>query len=128
MNTEDSSNNDQTLVSVEQEKNIQLQHIQEERLKRIHIEAVNMVCRQTDYDENTAREKLELVNYNYEIVLNDFHGITNKNPDSNITKNNLTTNQQIYGEIRNLMDVGARKFRTDQENAELYKKMMSTVD
>lgn len=128
MNTEDSSNNDQTLVSVEQEKNIQLQHIQEERLKRIHIEAVNMVCRQTDYDENTAREKLEVVNYNYEIVLNDFHGITNKNPDSNITKNNLTTNQQIYGEIRNLMDVGARKFRTDQENAELYKKMMSTVD
>lgn len=128
MNTEDSSNNDQTLVSVEQEKNIQLQYIQEERLKRIHIEAVNMVCRQTDYDENTAREKLEVVNYNYEIVLNDFHGITNKNPDSNITKNNLTTNQQIYGEIRNLMDVGARKFRTDQENAELYKKMMSTVD
>lgn len=128
MNTEDSSNNDQTLVSVEQEKNIQLHHIQEERLKRIHIEAVNMVCRQTDYDENTAREKLEVVNYNYEIVLNDFHGITNKNPDSNITKNNLTTNQQIYGEIRNLMDVGARKFRTDQENAELYKKMMSTVD
>jgi hypothetical protein len=56
------------------------------------------------------------------------HGITNKNSDSNITKNNLTTNQQIYGEIRNLMDVGARKFRTDQENAELYKKMMSTVD
>jgi hypothetical protein len=54
MNTEDSSNNDQTLVSVEQEKNIQLQHIQEERLKRIHIEAVNMVCRQTDYDEDTA--------------------------------------------------------------------------
>lgn len=128
MNTEDSSNNDQTLVSVEQEKNIQLQHIQEERLKRIHIEAVNMVCRQTDYDEDTAREKLEVVNYNYEIVLNDFHGITNKNSDSNITKNNLTTNQQIYGEIRNLMDVGARKFRTDQENAELYKKMMSTVD
>lgn len=128
MNTADSSNNDHTLVSVEQEKKIQVQHIQEERLKRIHTEAVNLVCRQTDYDEITAREKLEIANYNYEIVLNDFYGITNKNPDSNITKNNITTNQQIYGEIRNLMDVGARKFRTDQENAELYKKMMSTVD
>jgi hypothetical protein len=128
MNTADSSNNDHTLVSVEQEKKIQVQHIQEERLKRIHTEAVNLVCRQTDYDEITAREKLEIANYNYENVLNDFYGITNKNPDSNITKNNITTNQQIYGEIRNLMDVGARKFRTDQENAELYKKMMSTVD
>lgn len=119
----DISNNVQPLVNVEQENNIQ---IQEERLKRIRTEAVNMVCRQTDYNEITAKEKLEMANYNYEIVLNDFYGITNKN--SNINKNNLTTNQQIYGEIRNLMDVGARKFRTDQENAELYKKMKSKVD
>jgi len=119
----DISNNVQTSVNVQEENNIQ---IQEERLKRIRTEAVNMVCRQTDYNETTAREKLEMANYNYEIVLNDFYGITNKN--SNINKNNLTTNQQIYGEIRNLMDVGARKFRTDQENAELYKKMKSKVD
>ena len=120
----DISNNVQTSVNVQEENNIQ---IQEERLKRIRTEAVNMVCRQTDYNETTAREKLEMANYNYEIVLNDFYGIiTNKN--SNINKNNLTTNQQIYGEIRNLMDMGARKFRTDQENAELYKKMKSKVD
>jgi hypothetical protein len=126
--SDDISNNDQIPVNTEQEKKIQLQHIQEERLKRIQTEAVNMVCRQTDYDENIAREKLEIANYNYEIVLSEFYGITNKNPDSNITKNNITTNQQIYGEIRNLMDIGARKFRTNQENAELYKKKMSTVD
>lgn len=124
----DISNNVQIPVNTEQEKKIQLRHLQEERLKLIQTEAVNMVCRQTDYDENTAREKLEIANYNYEIVLNEFYGITNKNPDSNITKNNITTNQQIYGEIRTLMDIGARKFRIDQENAELYKKTMSKVD
>jgi hypothetical protein len=132
----DNSNN--TVISVIPEKEqhnntikeqeIHLQKIQEERLKKIHTEAVNMICRQTDYDEVTAREKLEVVNYNYEIVLNEFYGIANNKLNSSIHKNNTTTNQQIYGEIRNLMDIGARKFRTDQENAERYKKMMSTVD
>jgi hypothetical protein len=126
--SDDISNNVQIPVNTEHEKKIQLRHLQEERLKLIQTESVNMVCRQTDYDENTAREKLEIANYNYEIVLNEFYGITNKNPDSNITKNNITTNQQIYGEIRNLMDIGARKFRINQENAELYKKTMSKVD
>ena len=40
----------------------------------------------------------------------------------------MTTNQQIYGEIRNLMDIGSRKFRADQENAEQHKKMASKAD
>jgi hypothetical protein len=139
MNTPtDNSNNQQTSVTVEQygtddktntdqEKKQQLQKIHEARLTRIKNESVNMVCRQTDYDENTARAKLETVDYNYEIVLNEFYGITNKKTDPSIN-NNMTTNQQIYGEIRNLMDVGSRKFRTDQENAEQYKKMISKVD
>jgi hypothetical protein len=128
----DSSNNQQSHVIVEletindttiieQEKKIHLQKIQESRLNRIQTELVNMVCRQTDYDENTAREILEKAEYNYEIVLNEFYGITHKKTDYSINSN-MTKNQQIYGEIRNLMDVGARKFRTDQENAELYKK------
>jgi len=108
-------------VIMDQEKKIYLQKLQESRLNRIKTEAVNMVCRQTDYHENTARTKLEDANYNYEIVLNDFYGITDKNTNSSM-KNSVTTNQQIYGEIRNLMDVGARKFRTDRENAEQNKK------
>lgn len=139
MNTPvDNSNNQQTSVIVEQygtddktnteqEKKQQLQKIHEARLTRIKNESVNMVCRQTDYDENTARTKLEKADYNYEIVLNEFYGITNKKADSSINSN-TTTNQQIYGEIRNLMDAGSRKFRADQENAEQYKKTMSKVD
>ena len=35
----------------------------------------------------------------------------------------ITTNQQIYGQIRNLMDTGAKKFRVEQERVEQIKKM-----
>ena len=125
----DISNIQQPIIDQSQnvvERNKQLQKIHDNRIKRIHTEAVNMICRQTDYDENIAREKLEKVDYNYEIVLNEFYGISNNKYDINHANN--TTNQQIYGEIRTLMDNGARKFRIDQENAEKYKKMMSKVD
>ena len=134
MNTDDISNISQIvldkeeikLANQEQTNQEQIQKLQELRIKRIQTELVNMVCRQTDYDENTAREKLKNADYNYEIVLNEFYGISSKKSDS--THSNNTTNQQIYGEIRNLMDIGARKFRTDQENAEKYKKTMEEVD
>lgn len=138
MNTLVDNNNNQQIVTVDQdeindktftdeEKKQQLQKIHEARLTRIKNESVNMVCRQTDYDENTAREKLEKADYNYEVVLNEFYGITNKKTESSINSN-MTTNQQIYGEIRNLMDIGSRKFRADQENAEQHKKMASKAD
>ena len=134
MNTDDISNISQIvldkeeikLANQEQTNQEQIQKLQELRINRIQTELVNMVCRQTDYDENTAREKLKNADYNYEIVLNEFYGISSKKSDS--THSNNTTNQQIYGEIRNLMDIGARKFRTDQENAEKYKNTMEEVD
>ena len=134
MNTDDISNISQIvldkeeikLANQEQTNQEQIQKLQELRINRIQTEVVNMVCRQTDYDENTAREKLKNADYNYEIVLNEFYGISSKKSDS--THSNNTTNQQIYGEIRNLMDIGARKFRTDQENAEKYKNTMEEVD
>ena len=134
MNTDNISNISQIvldkeeikLANQEQTNQEQIQKLQELRINRIQTELVNMVCRQTDYDENTAREKLKNADYNYEIVLNEFYGISSKKSDS--THSNNTTNQQIYGEIRNLMDIGARKFRTDQENAEKYKNTMDEVD
>jgi len=134
MNTDNISNISQIvldkeeikLANQEQTNQEQIQKLQELRINRIQTEVVNMVCRQTDYDENTARDKLKNADYNYEIVLNEFYGISSKKSDS--THSNNTTNQQIYGEIRNLMDIGARKFRTDQENAEKYKNTMEEVD
>ena len=80
-----------------------------------------MICRQTDYDYENARERLEAVDYNYIKVLNEFFGVT----PTTVTNNHKSTNQQIYREIRNLMDSGARRFRLDQEYADKYNEMMS---
>ena len=85
-------------------------------VNKIKVESVNMVCRQTDYTQDEAREKLEKNNYNYQIVLNEYFGIKESPP------NEKTTNQQIYGEIRNLMDNGARRFRMEQESAKAYQE------
>lgn len=85
-------------------------------INRMKVESVNMICRQTDYTEEEAREKLEKNNYNYQIVLNDYFGI--KEPP----KKEQSTNQQIYGEIRNLMDTGAKRFREEQERAKAYQE------
>jgi hypothetical protein len=93
----------------------------EARINNIKKEAINMICRQTDYDYENARERLEAVDYNYIKVLNEFFGVT----PTTVTNNHKSTNQQIYGEIRNLMDSGARRFRLDQEYADKYNEMMS---
>ena len=81
----------------------------------------DIIMRQTDYDEETAKEKMETANYNYEMVLNEYYGITEKVSNKEI--NNSSTNQMIYGEIRNLMDVGARTFRINQERSEQIKQL-----
>ena len=93
----------------------------EARINNIKQEAINMICRQTDYDHENARERLEAVDYDYIKVLNDFFGVK----PSTVTNNNKSTNQQIYGEIRNLMDSGARRFRLDQEYANKYNQTMT---
>lgn len=93
----------------------------EARANNIKQEAINMICRQTDYDHEHARERLEAVDYDYIKVLNEFFGVI----PTTVTSNNKSTNQQIYGEIRNLMDTGARRFRLDQEYANQYSQSMS---
>jgi hypothetical protein len=81
-------------------------------------EVIQIVCRQTELTEEEAKDRLEKEQYNYMKVLNDYFGIkdTSKNKNQLST---LSTNQQIYGEIRNLMDSGARSFRKEQEKVEL---------
>jgi hypothetical protein len=103
------------LMEQEKLKQLYLQH-QQEKINRIKIESIKMICRQTDYTEEEAREKLEKNNYNYQIVLNEYFGI--KEPP----KKEQSTNQQIYGEIRNLMDTGAKRFREEQERAKAYQE------
>jgi hypothetical protein len=83
-------------------------------------ELVQILMRQTEYSELEAEIKLKEYDYKILDVLNNYHGYSKKN-DNSETK---TTNQQIYGEIRNLMDTGARNFRIEQERAKKYQDML----
>ena len=78
-----------------------------------------MIRRQTNYSKEEIIEKLEGNNYNYIPILNEYNGrsIIEENQKN-------TTNQQIYSQIRNLMDDGAKRFRLQQEKAENYKKWL----
>lgn len=85
----------------------------DDQIDIINQELVNMICRQTDYSVDEARTQLERFNYDHIKVLNNYYSIDELKP----AQTTLSVNQQIYGEIRNLMDAGARQFRSEQERA-----------
>lgn len=91
----------------------------EEYVKKRKEEIINLIRRQTNYSKEEIIEKLEGNNYNYIPILNEYNGrsIIEENQKN-------TTNQQIYSQIRNLMDDGAKRFRLQQEKAENYKKWL----
>jgi hypothetical protein len=118
MNLSNSGESENVIIDPSQNEILRQKYIQqrEEYINRIKVESVDMICRQTEYTEDEAREKLEKNNYNYQLVLNEYFGIKES------PKKEQTTNQQIYGEIRNLMDTGARKFRQEQDRAKAYQE------
>ena len=71
-------------------------------------ELVEIVLRQTTLSRDEVIEKLEKNENNYVKVIEEFMGI-NKNKQ----KNNLTLNQQIYKEIRSVMDNSTNNFRNN---------------
>ena len=90
----------------------------EEYIKKVKDESVHMICRQSDLSYDEAKLELEKYNYNYLDVLNNYHNI--KDTKQN---NNKSINQNIYCEIRNLMDTGSKNFRLSQEREEMLKKI-----
>ena len=118
MNLSNSGESENVIIDPSQNEILRQKYIQqrEEYINRIKVESVDMICRQTEYTEDEAREKLEKNNYNYQLVLNEYFGIKES------PKKEKTINQQIYGEIRNLMDTGARNFRQEQDRAKAYQE------
>jgi len=84
---------------------------------------IQVVCRQTELTEEEARERLETEKYNYMKVLNDYFGFKQVK-----LENKSSINQQIYGEIRSLMDTSARNFRMEQEKAQYIQKLKEAMD
>ena len=107
------SNNDALLL--QKQKMTQLKKARNEQIKE---ELIKMVCRQSDLTNDEARERLENEQYNYMKVLNNYFGIKDTK-----SENPTTINQQIYGEIRTLMDTGAKGYRMEQERSQYIQKM-----
>jgi hypothetical protein len=73
-------------------------------------EAVEIVLRQTTLSRDEVVERLQQNNYNYVKVIEEFMGI---NRDKSKKKQDLTVNQQIYKEIRGVMDEAANYFKNN---------------
>ena len=71
-------------------------------------ELVEIVLRQTTLSRDEVIERLSKNENNYLNVIEEFMGI-NKNKQKNI----ITVNQQIYKEIRAVMDGAANNFRNN---------------
>ena len=71
----------------------------------------NIIMRQTDYDEEKAKNKLKEHNNDVLAVIKEYLG-PKKNVDTDKSK---SINQMIYGEIRTLMDDAAATYRVKKE-------------
>lgn len=73
-------------------------------------EVINMVLRQTTLTREEAVERLEKNNNDYLKVIEEFMGIDRNKSKK---KQELTVNQQIYSEIRGVMDEAAKYFKNN---------------
>ena len=73
----------------------------------INEEHINMIMRQTDYTRETAQQKLKEHNNNLMSVIREYMA-----PASNASAQvpAKSVNQQIYKEIRGMMDDAARNY------------------
>ena len=85
-------------------------------------EVINLVMRQTDYNEEQTKEKLKQWNNNYINVIKEY-----LNPNFNkkeTKKSTKTLNQQMMGEIRSFMDDVYIKF----ENRKRYNQYINIIN
>jgi hypothetical protein len=87
------------------------------------IEKIGIVARQTDYDNETIKQKLIDSNYDHLKIIKEYMGLDKKNKDSSIKSQSI--NQEIYKQIRKKLDVKeynkkqAEKLKTEIDNNQL---------
>jgi len=64
-------------------------------------EKLGIVARQTDYDEETIKQKLIEYNYDHMAVIREYMGLNKKENKAIVT----SLNQEIYKQIRRKIDV-----------------------
>ena len=86
---------------------------------------VDVVLRQTDYTEEKAIEKLKEHNNDIIAIVREYMcGTAIKKPHT-IDTTNKSMNQQIYGEIRNLMDDAAKTYKAKKDLEERKKEYIA---
>ena len=75
-----------------------------------NYELCKLIMRQTDYDQNKAEEKLKEHNNDARKIIREYIGGTQR---EKTTKS--TINQEIYSQIRELMDTASKTYREKQE-------------
>lgn len=73
-------------------------------------EKINIITRQTDYDNDTAYEKLKEADGDYIKVIKSYMGITEKKAP--VIK---SVNQEIYRQLRHKMDNSIRDYNLKQQ-------------
>ena len=124
----DISNTDD-IQNINQEKNLTIEELNQKKRQEFiekqkqkefqHI--IDVLKRQTTYDEETIKEKLIEFDNDPTKVVKHYLGIdvNKKKEEKKIT----TLNQGIYSEIRTLMDDAASEFRKKQEYTEYVNKV-----
>ncbi len=87
---------------------------------------IELIIRQTDYDENEAKNKLIEYNNDYIKVIKNYMNPSNKKKDDNINKQ--TTNQAMYSEFRNLMDSASQNYRIKKEKEDKINQLIHNIN
>lgn len=74
---------------------------------------IGIIMRQTTLTKEVAQERLKYYDNDYVKVIEEFMGTTNKNKLN--SGKSLTVNQQIYKEIRTVMDNASMNFYAKRE-------------
>jgi len=127
----DSSNNNAVITNnhpVKQEDNLiydatlkkqeELIQKRKEQYERQIENLKNIILRQTDYSEEEAINKLKEYNNNAMNVIREYMGSSSTNKNNKTDKPVKSENQQMYAEMRGMLDTAARNYRIKKENEE----------
>ena len=101
------------LVFSERIKGLTGKELNDAYLEERKHQTVLLVCRQTNYSEEEVRIKLESNGYNHVAVLKEYMNPGNKRR-ATTRESRTSTNQIIYGEIRNIMEHRNRNMERKQ--------------
>ena len=77
---------------------------------------IGIISRQTDYDIETIKQKLLEHNNNTTEVIREYMKSSASNKNKKQCNTKLSVNQQIYKEIRGMMDDAARTYESNKNS------------